>query len=161
MTNIYTFSAKNLDGQTVNLDIYRNQVLLIVNTASACGFTPQYRELETLYRTYRNQGFAVLGFPCNQFGGQEPGDHETIAEFCRSHYQISFPIFAKIEVNGENTHPLYRYLKSAAPGAFGTTGVKWNFSKFLVGRDGGVYKRYGSLTPPTAISGDIETLLKA
>jgi glutathione peroxidase len=159
VNNIYSFSAKTLAGQTIELGHFHNQVILIVNTASACGFTPQYRELENLYRKYRDQGFVILGFPCNQFGKQEPGDTRAIAEFCRTRYQVSFPLFEKIEVNGNQTHPLFAYLKSAAPGILGTTSIKWNFSKFLVDRDGKVCKRYGSLTPPAAIARDIEKLL--
>jgi glutathione peroxidase len=159
MTNIYSFSAKSLDGQLIDLATYRNQVVLIVNTASACGFTPQYQGLETLYNQYREQGFTVLGFPCNQFGKQEPGDSHAIADFCQSRYQVSFPLFEKIDVNGDNSHPLFAYLKAAAPGVLGSTGIKWNFTKFLVQRDGTAYKRYGSPIPPTALSRDIEKLL--
>lgn len=160
MNNIHPFTANALDGRPISLDEYRGKVLLIVNTASQCGFTPQYRGLEVLYRLFKDRGFAVLGFPCNQFGKQEPGDNQEIAAFCRRDYGISFPMFEKIEVNGDNAHPLYRYLKTAAPGVLGTTNIKWNFTKFLIRRDGTAYKRYGPLVPPAAISGDIERLLE-
>lgn len=159
MNNIYAFTANNLEGQQIKLENYRNQILLIVNTASQCGFTPQYRELEALYQTYNDRGFNVLGFPCNQFGRQEPGDSREIADFCLKNYGVSFPMFEKIEVNGDNAHPLYQYLKAAAPGIFGTTSIKWNFTKFLIKRDGAPYKRYGSPISPTAIRDDIERLL--
>lgn len=160
MSKLYSFTANSLDGQPIKLENYRNQVLLIVNTASQCGFTPQYQGLEALYQSYKDKGFSVLGFPCNQFGRQEPGDNSTIADFCLRNFGVSFPVFEKIEVNGDNAHPIYRYLKTAAPGIFGTTAIKWNFTKFLIQRDGTVYKRYGSLAPPSAIKGDIERLLK-
>lgn len=159
MNTIYSFTVQQIDGRPVKLEHYRNKVLLIVNTASQCGFTPQYQGLETLYRSFKDNGLVVLGFPCNQFGQQEPGDHQTIAEFCQSNYGVSFPMFEKIEVNGGDNHPLYRYLKSAAPGVLGTTGIKWNFTKFLIRRDGTAYKRYGPLISPAAIKGDIERLL--
>ena len=133
--------------------------MLIVNTASACGFTPQFAGLEQLHERFAKDGLVVLGFPCNQFGKQEPGDSATIADFCQSRYQISFPMFEKIDVNGANTHPLFACLKASAPGALGSKGIKWNFSKFLVRRDGTVYKRYGSLMTPETISRDIEKLL--
>lgn len=159
MNNIYAFTAHSLEGQSVDLENYRNQILLIVNTASQCGFTPQYRELEALYQSYKNRGFNVLAFPCNQFGKQEPGNSRAIADFCQKNYGVSFPMFEKIEVNGDNAHPLYQYLKAAMPGVFGTTSIKWNFTKFLIKRDGAPYKRYGSLIPPAAIKSDIEHLL--
>ncbi|MGZ4958136.1 MAG: glutathione peroxidase [Methylomonas sp.] len=160
MNNIYSFTANSLEGHPINLENYRNEVLLIVNTASQCGFTPQYRELETLYQAFKDKGFNILGFPCNQFGKQEPGDSREIADFCLKNYGVSFPMFEKIDVNGANTHPLYQYLKTAAPGLFGTTSIKWNFTKFLIRRDGTPLKRYGSLIPPTAIKSDIQRLLK-
>ncbi len=160
MNDIYAFSATTLTGNTKNLEDYRNSVLLIVNTASYCGFTPQYQGLETLYQAFKNRNFAVLGFPCNQFGKQEPGDNKAIADFCSSNYGVSFPMFNKIEVNGDNTHPLYTYLKHSAPGVLGTTGIKWNFTKFLINREGKVIKRFGPLISPAAIRGDIEQLLE-
>jgi glutathione peroxidase len=159
---IYGFSASLLDGRLVNLDAYRNQVLLIVNTASKCGFTPQYAGLEALYRTYKDRGFVVLGFPCNQFGRQEPGSAEEIGAFCEQNYRVSFPMFAKIGVNGPGAHPVYRFLKRSKPGLlgiFGITRIKWNFTKFLVDRKGCVVGRFGSSTAPTALAGRIETLL--
>ncbi len=161
MNDIYLFTVKSIDGVAVNLGNYRNTVLLIVNTASYCGFTPQFQGLEALFQSYKDSGFAVLGFPCNQFGKQEPGDNQTIAQFCHSNYAISFPMFEKIEVNGRNSHPLYQYLKNDAPGVIGTTGIKWNFTKFLVDRNGKVCKRYGPLITPAAIGADIERLLKS
>ncbi len=160
MSNIYAFTANSLEGQLINLANYRNKVLLIVNTASQCGFTPQYRGLEALYQSYKDRGFNVLGFPCNQFGKQEPADSRVISDFCISNYGVSFPMFEKIKVNGDDAHPLYQYLKAAAPGIFGTKNIKWNFTKFLIKRDGTAYKRYGSLIPPNAIRDDIERLLK-
>jgi len=135
-------------------------VLLVVNVASRCGFTPQYAGLEALYRAYRERGFTVLGFPCNQFGGQEPGDADEIRDFCSTRYTVSFPMFAKIEVNGPNAHPLYQYLKSAQPGLLGTEAIKWNFTKFLVGRDGGVLRRYAPNDTPEAIGRDLAPLLE-
>ncbi|MDB5919758.1 MAG: glutathione peroxidase, partial [Massilia sp.] len=138
---------------------YKGQVLLIVNTASACGFTPQYQGLEKLWRRFRDQGVAVLGFPCNQFGGQEPGDEAAIAAFCEQNYGVSFPLFAKIDVNGANAHPLFAQLKKDAPGLLGTEAVKWNFTKFLVGKDGTVVKRFAPSTKPEELAGAIENLL--
>lgn len=159
MNSIYQFSATRITGETVALENYRGKVLLIVNTASQCGFTPQYRELEALYQTYKSRGLEILGFPCNQFGQQEPGDSQTIAEFCELNFSVSFPMFEKIEVNGKHAHPLFSYLKAAAPGLLGSQSIKWNFNKFLVGRDGKVYKRYAPIVSPSAISKDIERLL--
>lgn len=159
MNGIYAFSANDINGQTISLADFAGKVLLIVNTASRCGFTPQYRELESLYRKLQNQGFEVLAFPCNQFGRQEPGSNRQIAEFCQTSFQTSFPLFAKIDVNGEQAHPLFRYLKSAAPGALGSQAIKWNFSKFLIDQRGQVVKRYASITSPKAIQADIERLL--
>ncbi|WKJ89534.1 glutathione peroxidase [Methylomonas montana] len=160
MNSIYQFSANSIAGETVALENYRGKVLLIVNTASQCGFTPQYRELEALYQTYKSRGLEILGFPCNQFGSQEPGDSQTIAEFCELNFSVSFPMFEKIEVNGKHAHPLFNYLKAAAPGLLGSQSIKWNFNKFLVGRDGKVYKRYAPIVSPSAISRGIERLLK-
>ncbi len=160
MSDIYQFSANDINNEKVDLESYRDKVLLVVNTASRCGFTPQYQGLEALYRTYKEQGFVVLAFPCNQFGQQEPGTGEDIQQFCTLNYEVSFPLFEKIEVNGSHTHPLYCYLKNAAPGLFGSTSIKWNFTKFLIGRDGKVVRRYGSMTSPNAIRAEIDHLLK-
>lgn len=157
--NVFDFSATAIDGTSVDLSRYRGQVLLIVNTASACGFTPQYAGLETLHRDFGAHGFEVLGFPCNQFKHQEPGTEAEIGQFCERNFGVSFPLFAKIDVNGANTHPLFRHLKREAPGILGTGLVKWNFTKFLVGRDGKVLKRYAPKTKPQAIRSDIEQLL--
>ena len=156
---IYDFSAKRLTGGEVSLAEYRGKVLLIVNTASECGFTPQYAGLEALHRRFKDQGLVVLGFPCNQFGGQEPGNAEAIGEFCESNYGVSFPMFARIDVNGKDTHPLYAWLKRGASGVLGTEAIKWNFTKFLVGRDGVRVKRYASATSPEDMTADIEALL--
>jgi glutathione peroxidase len=158
---VYEFSAPLLDGRTVSLDEFRGRVLLIVNTASKCGFTPQYAGLEDLFRRYKERGLAVLGFPCNQFGAQEPGSPEQIGSFCERNYGVSFPIFAKINVNGPNAHPFYRYLKSEKSGIFGTAAIKWNFTKFLLDRQGKVVDRYGPATKPKALASQIETLLSA
>jgi glutathione peroxidase len=159
MTAIYDFEAQRLDGRAGSLDEFRGQVLLIVNTASECGFTPQYEGLEQLYAEYQARGFSVLGFPCNQFGQQEPGSAQQIAEFCETKYGVSFPIFAKIEVNGRCAHPLFRWLKSEAPGILGTQRIKWNFTKFLIARDGRVVKRFAPKTPPEQLRQQIEPLL--
>lgn len=159
--SVHAFRATRLDGGETGLDAWRGQVLLIVNTASECGFTPQYAGLEALYRKFRDKGFAILGFPCDQFGGQEPGDAATIAAFCRINYDVTFPMFAKIEVNGENAHPLYDHLKRAATGMLGTEAIKWNFTKFLVDRAGRVVKRFAPATKPEELAGEIETLLAA
>lgn len=159
---IYEFSAPLPDGSVLNLEAFRGSVLLIVNTASACGFTPQYAGLEELYRTYKSRGFVVLGFPCNQFGGQEPGTAAEISAFCEKNFGVSFPLFAKIEVNGPGELPLYRFLKRARPGMLGifTSGrIKWNFTKFLVDREGNVVRRYSPMTRPQALAGPIEALL--
>lgn len=161
---VYGFSAPMLDGRVVGFDQFRDRVLLIVNTASRCGFTPQYAGLERLYRDYVDRGFTVLGFPCNQFGAQEPGQETEIASFCERNYGVSFPLFAKIEVNGRCAHPLYRYLKFCRPGRLGwLTGgrISWNFSKFLVARDGNVVGRYSPRTQPRQLAPDIERLLGA
>jgi glutathione peroxidase len=153
------FEAARLGGGAESLAAYAGQVALIVNVASACGYTPQYAGLEALYRKYKDQGFVVLGFPCNQFGAQEPGSDEDIATFCKTTYDVTFPMFAKIDVNGANAHPLYQWLKADKKGILGTEAIKWNFSKFLIGRDGQPIKRYGSADTPESISKDVETAL--
>ena len=159
MTAITDFHVKAADGSDADLSAYAGKVLLVVNVASKCGFTPQYEELEALHRKYADRGFEVLGFPCNQFGGQEPGDAEEIANFCSLTYDVTFPVFAKIDVNGSGADPLYGELKKQAPGFLGTEGIKWNFTKFLVGRDGQVVERYAPTTKPGDIAADIEKLL--
>ena len=158
MSGIYDFTAETLAGEDVPLKRFEGQVLLIVNTASACGFTPQYRGLEALQQQFSPRGFAVLGFPCNQFGAQEPGDSRQIANFCESKYAITFPMFAKIEVNGGNEHPLYKYLKHEKSGLLGPS-IKWNFTKFLVDRTGKVVGRYAPTDRPEALKKQIEALL--
>ncbi len=157
--SFHDFSARTLQGDEVSFGGYRGKVGLVVNTASACGFTPQYAGLEALHRKYRDRGLAVLGFPCNQFGAQEPGDAAAIAAFCESGYGVSFRMFDKIEVNGSGAHPLYRWLVREAPGLLGTEAIKWNFTKFLVGRDGRVLKRYAPQTAPETLAADIEAAL--
>ena len=159
MPNVYEFSCPTISGETKPLRDYADKVLLIVNTASKCGFTPQYEGLESLYRKYKDKGFEVLGFPCNQFMNQEPGDAAEIKQFCSLTYDVSFPMFAKVDVNGEHTDPLFAHLKSAAPGIAGTQTVKWNFTKFLVDRKGRVIKRFASTTKPEAIAGAVEQAL--
>jgi glutathione peroxidase len=159
MSNVYSFTANSLNGSPVDLAQYRGKVLLIVNTASKCGFTPQYQGLEAVYQQFRNQGVEVLGFPCNQFGSQEPGDAAEIGAFCEKNYGVSFPLFAKIDVNGDNADPLYKYLKHAAPGLLGSEGIKWNFTKFLIRKDGSVFKRYAPQTKPEELIDDIKRLL--
>jgi len=156
---VHDFNAKTIDGTDVSLSGYRGKVLLIVNVASRCGFTPQYEGLQKLYGQYHDRGFEVLGFPCNQFGGQEPGTDPEIKNFCSVNYGVNFPLFAKIEVNGDNTHPLYRFLKDARRGLFGTQRIKWNFTKFLVERNGVPVKRYSPQDKPENIAQDIERLL--
>ncbi len=158
-TSIHEFSAELLGGGTQPLADYAGKVLLIVNTASQCGFTPQYAGLEALYERYRERGLVVLGFPCNQFGAQEPGDASDIAIFCQKNYGVSFPMFARIEVNGDNAHPLYQYLKKAAPGLLGSEAIKWNFTKFLVDRAGHPVSRHAPTTSPAALAAEIEALL--
>ena len=159
MKTIYDFSANSLDGKPADLAACKGKVLLIINTASQCGFTPQYKGLEALYEEFHDRGFEVLGFPCNQFGAQEPGDSKDIAQFCERNYGVTFPMFEKVDVNGGGTHPLFAWLKNEAPGILGTKDIKWNFTKFLVDRTGKVVERYAPTTRPDAISGDIEKLL--
>jgi glutathione peroxidase len=158
MAGIYDFTAQSLAGEDVPLKNFEGQVLLIVNTASACGFTPQYKGLEALQQAYGPRGFSVLGFPCNQFGKQEPGDAKEIEQFCSTNYGVSFPMFAKIDVNGNDVHPLYRYLKSEKSGLLGSS-IKWNFTKFLVDRSGKVVGRYAPTAKPENLTKEIEALL--
>jgi glutathione peroxidase len=159
--NAYDFEAASISGELVGLGRYHGKVLLIVNTASECGFTPQYKGLEEVYQQFSDRGFEVLGFPCNQFGKQEPGTEAEIGAFCEKNYGVTFPLFSKVEVNGDNAHPLFKHLKAAAPGVLGTEGIKWNFTKFLINKDGSVYKRYAPQTKPDEIVADIEKLLAA
>ncbi|MDA8814519.1 glutathione peroxidase [Luminiphilus sp.] len=159
MTSVYDYSATLADGTTTSLSDYKGQVLLIVNTASKCGFTPQYEGLEKLHATHKDAGFTVLAFPCNQFGSQEPGSTEEIVEFCEMRFQTSFPLFEKIDVNGTNSHPLYKHLKSEVKGLLGTERIKWNFTKFLINRDGKVVGRFGSQKKPADIESEIIALL--
>ncbi len=156
---VYDFAARDITGVDRSLAEFRGQVLLIVNVASQCGCTPQYAGLEALYRKYADRGFAVLGFPCNQFGSQEPGDEAQIAQFCSVNYDVTFPMFAKVEVNGSGAHPLFAYLKAEAPGILGTEAIKWNFTKFLVDRSGRVRRRFGSREEPDAIDGEVAALV--
>jgi glutathione peroxidase len=158
-TSIYDFKASRLNGEEEQLDAYRGKVLLIVNTASECGYTPQYAGLETLYRNLGVRGLVVLGFPCNQFGTQEPGDAAAIEQFCQANFGVTFPMFAKIEVNGDNAHPLYKHLKHEVAGVLGTEAIKWNFTKFLVDRNGKVVERYAPATKPEELTPAIEALL--
>lgn len=157
--SIYDFNCKTIDGQQLPLRDYQCDVLLIVNTASRCGFTPQYQGLEALYQAKKDQGLVVLGFPCNQFGHQEPENEAAIREFCRLNYEVSFPLFAKVEVNGDKADPLYQFLKTAAPGVLGSQAIKWNFTKFLVDRTGGIIQRYAPTTKPTELIPEIDKLL--
>ncbi|MCC6559866.1 MAG: glutathione peroxidase [Xanthomonadales bacterium] len=159
MTTIHELSAQDIDGKEVKLSAYQGKVMLIVNVASKCGFTPQYAGLEALWRKYREQGLVVLGFPCDQFGHQEPGDAEEIKNFCALSYEVSFPMFAKVEVNGANAHPLWQWLKSQKSGFLGLDAIKWNFSKFLVDRSGNVVKRYAPTDTPEKIEKDLVALL--
>jgi glutathione peroxidase len=158
MPSVYDFAARSLAGENVSLKQFEGKVLLVVNTASKCGFTPQYQGLETLHRELSPRGFAVLGFPCNQFGGQEPGDANEIADFCESRYEVSFPMFEKIDVNGANAHPLYHYLKAEKSGLLGAS-IRWNFTKFLVDRSGKVVARHAPTTTPRGLKKLIEALL--
>ncbi len=159
MTGLSALAVKAADGSEIDLSAFAGQVLLIVNTASKCGFTPQYEGLEALYRKYQDRGFAVLAFPCNQFGGQEPGDAAEIANFCKLSYDVTFPVFGKVEVNGPGAAPLFQHLKSEAKGLLGSEGIKWNFTKFLVDRAGKVVDRYAPTTKPEALEREIERLL--
>lgn len=159
MSTVYDFEALQINGKTVALKKFKGHVMLIVNTASACGFTPQFAGLEALHETYGKQGLVVLGFPCNQFGAQDAGDNAEIAEFCQLNYGVSFPMMAKIEVNGDNAHPLYQWLSAEAPGLLGTKAIKWNFTKFLVAKDGTVLKRYAPTDTPESMSDDIKAAL--
>jgi len=156
---IYDFTARDIAGADKPLADYRGQVLLVVNVASKCGFTPQYTGLEALYRKFKDRGFAVLGFPCNQFGSQEPGNEAQIQSFCATTYDVSFPLFAKVDVNGSDAHPLYRYLKGERPGILGTEAIKWNFTKFLVDRHGEVVKRYAPTDKPEDLESAVSALL--
>lgn len=159
MSNVHDFTVTALTGAPVDLSQYRGKVMLIVNTASKCGFTPQYKGLEELHRQFGERGLEVLGFPCNQFGGQEPGDANEIGAFCEKNYGVSFSLFDKIDVNGSDAEPLFKYLKHAAPGLLGSEAIKWNFTKFLIRKDGSVFKRYAPQTKPEELTADIAQLL--
>jgi glutathione peroxidase len=159
MTSVYDFSGINIKGEEVSLDQYKGKVLIIVNTASKCGFTPQYKGLEAMYKQYHDKGLEILGFPCNQFGKQEPGDEEQITEFCELNFGVTFPLFKKIDVNGPEAHPLFQHLKSEAPGLLGSEAIKWNFTKFLVDQNGKVVKRYAPTDTPEKIEKDVAKLL--
>ena len=156
---VHDYSARTIDGEDRKLSDYKGKVMVIVNTASKCGFTPQYKGLEKMFREFRGKGLVVLGFPCDQFGHQEPGDENEIKQFCSLNYDVTFPMFSKVDVNGDHTHPLYEYLKNEAPGLLGSRGIKWNFTKFLVDKSGKVVKRYGSMDKPESLLKDIEKLL--
>ena len=160
MASVYDFTVDDIGGHPVKLDRYRGKVLLVVNTASKCGFTPQYKGLEALYRKYRDKGLEVLGFPCNQFGSQEPGNEQEIATFCETNYDVTFPMFSKVDVNGDAAAPVYRYLKSAKPGLLGTEAIKWNFTKFLVDRAGNVVARFAPNETPESIERDVAKALQ-
>ena len=159
-SDVYGFKVKDIKGQEVSMEKYKGKTLLVVNTASKCGYTPQYDGLEDLYEKYGPKGLEVLGFPCNQFGGQEPGDEKQISEFCETRFNIKFPMFSKVDVNGSNTDPLWAHLKAEAPGLLGSEAIKWNFTKFLIDADGKVITRYAPATEPSEIAPDIEKLLK-
>lgn len=161
MASVYDFEAVSIDGKPAHLSSQRGKVLLIVNTASACGFTPQFAGLEKLWEAYKDKGLVVVGFPSNEFGGQDPGSNEEIASFCQVNYGVSFPMMGKVRVNGDEAHPLWKWLTSEAPGILGTKGIKWNFTKFLVGRDGQVIKRYAPNDAPESIVRDVEAALAA
>ena len=161
MPTVYDFSANSIQGKGVKLDQYQGKAMLIVNTASACGFTPQFGGLEELHKTYGEKGLVVLGFPCNQFGAQDSGSNGEIAEFCQLNYGVSFPMMEKIDVNGSGAHPLYQWLSAEAPGLLGSKAIKWNFTKFLVGKDGAVIKRYAPTDKPASMANDIEAALAA
>ncbi|MDB5929671.1 MAG: Glutathione peroxidase [Polaromonas sp.] len=159
--SIYDFQARQINGQDIDLSAFKGKVMLIVNTASACGFTPQFGGLEELHKAYAGKGLAVLGFPCNQFGAQDPGPDSEIASFCQVNYGVSFPMMSKVEVSGPAAHPLYKWLTAEAPGLLGSKAIKWNFTKFLVGKDGRVIKRYAPLDKPAGLARDIEAALAA
>jgi glutathione peroxidase len=159
MSSLYDFEALSIDGKSVRLDQYRGKPLLIVNTASACGFTPQFGGLEKLHQTYGHRGLVVLGFPCNQFGSQDPGSNDEIAGFCQRNFGVTFPMMSKIDVNGAEAHPLYQWLSAEAPGLLGSRAIKWNFTKFLVGQDGQVIKRYAPQDAPEKLAKDIEAVI--
>ena len=161
MSAVYDFSANNIQGKPVKLNKFKGQAMLIVNTASACGFTPQFGGLEELHKTYGGKGLVVLGFPCNQFGAQDSGSNGEIAEFCQLNYGVSFPMMEKIDVNGAGAHPLFQWLSAEAPGLLGSKAIKWNFTKFLVGKDGSVVRRYAPTDTPQGMAKDIEVLLAA
>ena len=160
-STVYDFEARQIDGKDIALSAFKGQVMLIVNTASQCGFTPQFAGLEELHKAYAGKGLAVLGFPCNQFGSQDPGANGDIAEFCQLNYGVSFPMMGKVDVNGPQAHPLYKWLSAEAPGLLGSKSIKWNFTKFLVGRDGQVIRRYAPTDRPADLAKDIETALAA
>ena len=159
MASVYDFTVKDIHGKPVKLDRYRGKVMLIVNTASECGFTPQYKGLEAMYEKLHDKGLEVLGFPCNQFGGQEPGSEKEIAQFCELNYGVTFPMFAKVDVNGDKAAPVYKFLKAEKPGLLGSEAIKWNFTKFLVDREGNVVKRYAPNDTPESIAKDVEKAL--
>ena len=159
MTTVYDFSANNIQGKAVKLDKFKGKAMLIVNTASACGFTPQFGGLEELHKSYGGKGLVVLGFPCNQFGAQDSGSNGEIAEFCQLNYGVSFPMMEKIDVNGSGAHPLFKHLTEEAPGLLGSKAVKWNFTKFLIGKDGAVIKRYAPTDTPASLAKDVEAAL--
>ncbi|MCZ4313130.1 glutathione peroxidase [Comamonadaceae bacterium G21597-S1] len=159
MTSIYDFSPLQMDGKPLPLKRFKDRAMLIVNTASACGFTPQFAGLEALHQAYADKGLVVLGFPCNQFGGQDPGSNDEIASFCQRNYGVQFPMLARIDVNGEHAAPLWQWLSAQAPGLLGSKSIKWNFTKFLVGRDGAVIRRYAPTDTPQSLTGDIEAAL--
>jgi glutathione peroxidase len=161
MPTVYDFEALQINGKPIALKKFKGKAMLIVNTASACGFTPQFAGLEVLHNTYGEKGLVVLGFPCNQFAAQDSGSNDEIAEFCQMNYGVSFPMMAKIDVNGSDAHPLYQWLAAEAPGLLGIKSIKWNFTKFLVGKDGSVLKRYAPTDTPESLSGDIEAALAA
>ena len=161
MTTVHDFVARSIDGRSVPLANFKGRVLLVVNTASACGFTPQFAGLEELHRAYGPRGLAVIGFPCNQFGSQDPGSNEEIAQFCQVNYGVSFPMMEKVSVNGPGADPLFQWLRTEAPGVLGSQSIKWNFTKFLVGKDGAVVRRYAPQAAPVALKGDIEKALAA
>lgn len=159
MSNFYDYSARRIDGSEAKMSDYKDKVVLVVNTASKCGYTPQYEGLEKLYKTYADRGLVVLGFPCNQFGAQEPGNEAEITQFCSLTYDVTFPMYAKVDVNGASTHPIYQFLKSEKAGLLGTEGIKWNFTKFLIDRNGKVVDRFAPRTEPADLTKAIEALL--